>query len=435
MSRLVELRGELEQLHRDIQEHLKIEKPTAEDTQRGANIYKTFTETEEEYKRLLDMESASKRAEAFLNEPATRSAAGIVASGEQTEQRGNGGEQRQQPEKPRFDTRAFEQIVTDYRKSGGKSDLFDISPLMEQRALVYTGAFPSNMVPAQVLPGIRRPNEAIGQRAVRSVLQSGTTQSNSIAWVKENVFTNAAAAVAEAVSTVTGAKPESSLTFTQVTTTLATIAHWIPVSRQALDDVSQLRTYIEGRLLDGLLREENDQLLNGDGTSPNISGILDQSGIQVLDQTYFTANPVNTASGLGSAEMFNRILRAKTLIMTTGDSTATFGIFNPTDYEALVTAADTTENYFGAGPFSNGVLPRIWGLEVVLTEDMAAGNYLIGDGTAATVWDRQTASVEMADQHEDFFIRNMFVLRAEERVGLTVERPAAFALVDVPAAA
>lgn len=434
MSRLVELRQQLEKLSADMQAHLKIENPTAEDTQRGANMYDDFIAKEEEYKKLLDIDNAAKRAEAFLNEPATRSAAGLVPNGgnELIEARGD-------VTPLGFDTRAFEQTVEDYRKRSGngsnnaKSEAFDYSLNMDQRALVYTGAFPASMKPAQVLPGIQRPNEPIGGRAVRQVLLGGTTTQNSITFAKENVFTNAAAMVAEAVSTVTGAKPESSLTFTEVTVSLGNAAHWIPVSRQALDDVAQLRSYIEGRLIDGLIREENDQLLNGDGTSPNLSGLLDQSGIQVLDQTYFTGAPVNTASGLGSAEMFNRILRAKTLIMTTGDSSATFTIVNPTDYESLLTAADTTENYFGAGPFSTGTNPRIWGLEVVQTEAMTAGNYLVGDGTAAQVWDRQSIQIFMADQHDDFFIRNLFVLLAEERLGLTVYRPAAFALVDVPA--
>jgi hypothetical protein len=54
----------------------------------------------------------------------------------------------------------------------------------------------------------------------------------------------------------------------------------------------------------------------------------------------------------------------------------------------------------------------------------------VGDGTAAQVWDRMAAQLLIADQHSDFFVRNMYVLLAEERLGLAVYRPAAFALVD-----
>jgi hypothetical protein len=66
----------------------------------------------------------------------------------------------------------------------------------------------------------------------------------------------------------------------------------------------------------------------------------------------------------------------------------------------------------------------------VLTEDKAAGSYVVGDGTAAQVWDRMAATLLIADQHSDFFVRNMFVLLAEERLALAVYRAAAFALVD-----
>jgi HK97 family phage major capsid protein len=325
---------------------------------------------------------------------------------------------------------ATSDAIKDYRdRPTGVSERFPVGSIREERALIYGGALAADMVRPQLLPGIQRNNEPIGTRAVRDVLLQGNTTSDAILFVKENVFTNAAATVAEAVSTVTGAKPESSLTFTQASTPVETIAHWIPITRQALDDVPQLQSYVSGRLFDGLVREENDQLLNGDGTSPNISGILDQSGIQNLDQTYFTGAAVQNP-GAGGPENYNRILRAKTLIMTTGDSSASFIIMNPTDWEVLLTLADTTDNYFGMGPFDSATTPRIWNLEVVLTEDKAAGSYVVGDGTAAQVWDRMAATLLIADQHSDFFVRNMFVLLAEERLGLAVYRAAAFALVD-----
>jgi hypothetical protein len=320
--------------------------------------------------------------------------------------------------------------IKEYRdRPVGTSEPFKLGSMREERALIYGGALSADMVRPMLLPGIMRGNEPLGSRAVRDVLLSGQTNSDAITFVSENVFTNAAAATLEAVSTVTGAKPESSLTFTQTTAPVEIIAHWIPITRNALDDVPQLQSYVTGRLFDGLVRVENDQLLNGNGTAPNISGILDQSGIQNLDQTYFTGAAVQNA-GAGGPENYNRILRSKTLIATTGDSNATFVIVNPTDWEVLLTLADTTDQYFGMGPFDTATNPRIWGLDVVITEAKAAGSYVVGDGTAAQVFDRMAAQLLIADQHSDFFIRNMFVLLAEERLGLAVYRPAAFALVD-----
>lgn len=333
---------------------------------------------------------------------------------------------------------ATNRIVADYRANPrGKSAPYEVRSFFgpenlwapEERAVIYGGALAADMVRPQLLAGVVRGNEPIGTRAVRDVLLNGRTNSDSVLFVKENVYTNAAATVAEATTTSDGAKPESSLTFTQDSAPVQVIAHWIPITRQALDDVPMLQSYVEGRLIDGLRREENDQLLNGDGTAPNISGILDQSGLQNLDQTYFTGAAVLNVGA--TPENFQRVLRGKTLVMTTGDSMATFVIVNPTDWENFIARVDGDLNFYGPGPFSNDTLPRLWGLDVVVTEDKAAGSVLIGDGTAAQVWDRWDARVLIADQHSDFFVRNLFVLLAEERLTLTVYRPAAFALVDL----
>jgi HK97 family phage major capsid protein len=325
---------------------------------------------------------------------------------------------------------ASSDAVKNYRVNpSGRSEPFPVGSIHEERTLIYGSVLAADMVRPQLVPGIWTPREPIGTMAVRDVLQSGQISGDSVTYVKENVYTNAAATVSEAVSLVTGLKPESAITFTQVTDPVEVIAHGIPITRQVLEDVPQMQSYVSGRLLDGLRREENDQLLNGDGTAPNISGILDRSGIQNLDQTYFTGAAVQNA-GAGGPENFNRILRSKTLIMTTGDATATFLVANPTDWEVLITLADTTDQYFGMGPFDAAQSPRIWGLRVVLTEDKAAGSYLVGDGMQATVWDRWAAQVQIFDQHSDYAARNLFYLRAEERVGLSVVNPAAFALVD-----
>lgn len=319
--------------------------------------------------------------------------------------------------------------LKEYRRNpAGKSDPFPVGSFREERAVIYGGALAADMVRPQLLPGIQRPNEAIGVRAMRDVLLGGRTTSDSIMYILENVFTNAAATVSEATASNNGAKPESSLTFTQTSDPVEVIAHWIPITRQALDDVPQLQSYVEGRLFDGLVRVENDQLLNGNGTAPNISGILDRSGIQNLDQTYFTGAAVKEV-GTGM-ENFNRILRGKTLIATTGDSMATFVAMSPAEWESLITTGDANDNYYGMGPFAGADAARLWGLDVVQTEAKAAGSYLVGDGTAAQVWDRWDARILIADQHSDFFIRNLLVLLAEERLGLSVYRPAAFALVD-----
>ena len=42
---------------------------------------------------------------------------------------------------------------------------------------------------------------------------------------------------------------------------------------------------------------------------------------------------------------------------------------------------------------------------------------------AAKLYDRWEATVEVATEHADFFIRNLVAILAEERVALTINRP------------
>jgi HK97 family phage major capsid protein len=375
---------------------------------------------------------------AAYSEPAGSRVSGYVAPN---------GDQTAEPVDRRSPAQKFiqsEELKNYRRQMAGKSDPVDVKSFyhkrdalsfnaddgpLDQRALIGTGALPTDMILPQQVPGIFRGAEPA--LTVRDVLINGQTNSDSLVYMRELAFTNAAVEVAQATTVSNGGKPESAITFEQATANVVTIAHWVPITRQTMEDAAQLVTYVENRLIDGLARREDAQLLNGDGTGANMLGLLAQTGIQTLDATYFTANPVN---GAGAArENFNRILRAKTRLSlsTVGGATPNFVVINPSVVEAMLTAVDSQNNYYGAGPFVGGGVPNLWGLRVVVSENIAATTGLVGDGSMAAVWDRMQARIYTTDSHSDFFIRNIFVILAEERIALTVFRPAAFAKVTL----
>ena len=125
------------------------------------------------------------------------------------------------------------------------------------------------------------------------------------------------------------------------------------------------------------------------------------------------------------------MLRGKTKVSTTGQAQASFVCMNPADYEAIQTTSDANRNYLFSGPSTGGAVPTLWGLPVVQSQNIAAKTALVGDGTQAVLYDRMQAQVLTADQHSDFFTRNLFVLLAEERLALAVYRPTAFAKVTL----
>jgi len=295
-----------------------------------------------------------------------------------------------------------------------------------QKALVGSFTAPGSALLAQVMPGVYRGLER--PLVLRDVLMNLSTTSDSITVMQENVFTNGAAEVAEATSVATGLKPESGLTFTEATFPVQTIAHWMPVTRQLMEDLPFMAGYINERLLTGLRRREDAAFLNGTGVAPILRGILQTSGIQVLDAAYFTASPVKNAAT--DNENINRIRRAMRVLQVTGQAYPTFVLMNPANAESVDTSTDANRQYIFGGATSP--LPRrMWGLPIVESDNIAVNTALVGDGQMAAVVDRNQGRIYTTDSHADFFVRNLLAVLAEERVALPVFRPAAFAAVTL----
>jgi HK97 family phage major capsid protein len=107
---------------------------------------------------------------------------------------------------------------------------------------------------------------------VADLLAPGTTTSSPVRYIREtDAVVNAAAAVAEGA-----AKPEATL----VTEPVRKIAVFLPVTDEIMEDAPTMASYLNERLSLFVGVAEEAQLLSGDGTAPNISGILDRSGIQ-----------------------------------------------------------------------------------------------------------------------------------------------------------
>jgi HK97 family phage major capsid protein len=239
----------------------------------------------------------------------------------------------------------------------------------------------------------------------------GTTESNLISYMQETAFTNAADTVAEGA-----AKPEATLTFAAVSDPVRKTAHWLPVTEEMLEDVPQIRSYIDARLRLGIELTEEDQLLNGTTTAPDIVGIRNRAGLG-------TPIAVGAAPDTGADAIFRQIaaLFNSTGLMPDGI------VMNPVSWQAMQLMKLESGEYVGDGPFGRPVAPTLWGLPVAVTTVMPAGVALVGAfKTAAQIFRKGGIRVEATNSHADFFIKNLVAIRAEERLALAVYRPAAF---------
>ncbi len=300
-----------------------------------------------------------------------------------------------------------------FRKGNSQSVQIQVPHRLLKAAIVNATGASQPLVAADRRPGIVTAPQR--RFTIRDILAAVPTASNLVEFARELAFTNNAGPQGGLTSpTVPGGegeiKPESSLTFELASAPVITIAHWIPASRQVLSDAPALQNHVEGRLLYGLLLEEEDELLNGDGTAGTLSGL-------VANATAFTGGSTNQTA-------LDTLAKAA-IQLTQSEYTPTAFILNPADWLGIILSKDTTGRYLFGDPAQMNE-PRLWGLPVVTTNAQTAGQFLVLDAPrAAYIVDREDASVRIAEQHSDFFVRNLVVLLAEERVGIVVTLGAA----------
>jgi HK97 family phage major capsid protein len=298
-----------------------------------------------------------------------------------------------------------EQTAIDLQKSwdGKSSGKVDVKSF--DKVLGSTAGSAGALIQPQVNPGILMPG--LRRLTIRDLLAQGRISSNSLEYVRENVFTNSAAPVAEGTL-----KPESNLTFTKQTANVKTIAHWIQASRQVMDDAPMLESYVNNRLLFGLALVEETQLLNGDGTGDNLTG---------LNQVATAYDAALNATGDTRADQI-----AHAIFQTSESEFEASGIIlNPRDWHAIALLKDAEGRYIFGGPaaFAAKVM---WGLPVVATKAQALGTFTVGGfDLASQVWDRMDATVEVSREDRDNFVKNMLTILCEERLALAHYRPTA----------
>ena len=279
---------------------------------------------------------------------------------------------------------------------------------LEVKASLTTGG---SSVGPMIVPDRR--TEVVGlphQRlTIRDLLAPGRTTSNLVEYPRQLTYTNNAGVVSEGAQ-----KPESDMTFELANAPVRVIAHWIPVSRQAMADATQLQSLIDSEMRYGLALAEEQELLYGTGLGEHLHGLIPQAtAFSKPFNVTFESQLDNLLQGIAQVQL--------TKLPATGI------VVNNTDWAQMQAIKDGQGRYVGSGPF--GAQPAVaWTLPVVATPSIAQGNFLVGNfQLAAQIFDRADPQIFLSDSHSDFFIKNMLAVLCEERLALAVKRP--YALV------
>jgi HK97 family phage major capsid protein len=289
-----------------------------------------------------------------------------------------------------------------------------------QKALVYSGTgVGGSLIANDVRPGYV--NILTRDIVVMDLIPRTATDSDTIEYVREDTYTNNAAFTAEATATTgtSGTKPESVLAFSTQTSPVKTLAHWIPVTNRMLSDAPALRGIINGRLLLGLDLALETQVLSGDGQGENLTGILNQAGINI--------------QGMGTDNPADALYKGRTQVMVTGLARPAAYILHPNDFQTIrlmrENAATGTYGGYLMGPPSVAGPATLWGLPVIESLGITENTGLVGDfAMGCTLFDREDSQLRVGTIN-DQFVRNMQTILAELRASLVVWRPSAFCKV------
>jgi HK97 family phage major capsid protein len=246
------------------------------------------------------------------------------------------------------------------------------------------------------------------------LIPTGTTDSNMIEYVQVTAVPTGAVEVAELA-----AKASMGLSTADATAPVRTIAGYVKVARQALDDMAGLATLINTLLPYEVRRRIEGQVLAGNGVGQNLRGIINTSGIAAV-------------GGLAYDNVADAILAGITAIVLS-DGDPNFVAMNPILWQQLLTMkADTAGTYLYGTPASLQA-PTIWGLTITRNRVIGQNTPLIGDSNAVSLLVREGVNIKVSDSDQDDFTKNRVTILCEARVAAPVWYPAFFAQVDMTA--
>lgn len=296
----------------------------------------------------------------------------------------------------------------------------ELKNLFERKTLV-TGASATSagaMVVNEHIPGLFvdipfRPFRVL------DLIPKATTDSDTVEYVSRTSRTNNAAETAEATSSADGALPESATAFAVNTTAVQLIGHFIPATTRALEDEGQLRGLLENDLVGGVFNRLDTQLVSGNGSSPNLRGILNTSNIQT--------------QALGSdsrSDAFHKAMTAIRIDSAVNDNLMPDAVvLHPSDAEDMYLEKNANGDYVYGAP-SAAERGRIWGLPIVESLALTAGTGIVGAfRQGARLWIRRGISVSATESHDDWFIREIVAIKATMRAAFAAYYPDAFAQV------
>lgn len=228
---------------------------------------------------------------------------------------------------------------------------------------------------------------------------------------------------------------EVNLNWTERREPVREIAAHIGMTEIQLEDESQVRSATRNELGMMLRQRFDRQILLGDGTGVNLSGVLTtRNGAAVRRYNFAT-------TGAGANRVRSDILKdlrkAKRQTRWASYSMPNVYLLNPVVWEGVALSETQSAGFYLGSP-ANNFVERIWGLPVVETDhigDAVTSNALNGvvlDTAWTRIWVRRGMHMEIGYNNDDFTKRQL-TMRGALRAAVQVTRPEAISTINMPA--
>jgi HK97 family phage major capsid protein len=212
-------------------------------------------------------------------------------------------------------------------------------------------------------------------------------------------------------------KFENAMAFTAKSAPVETVGTWLPVTTQQLDDVEGIQGIIENRMDLFLRLKEEDLLLNGTGTTPQLIGFQGAAASAVLSQ----ARGVDTN--------IDAVFKAIQQIRVTGLAEPDAVVMHPDNFTPVALYKATTGEYGFDVTVDNAGVVRLWGKVLIQSPVATSGTALVGAFREfSEIW-RKMGMTVMVGLNSDDFTKNKRTILGEFREALTIYRQTAFCKV------
>lgn len=208
-------------------------------------------------------------------------------------------------------------------------------------------------------------------------------------------------------------KPQFDLDLVEATVQIETIAGWMRVTRKAMNNIPGFASYLSQRLPDKFERVKDAQILYGNGTTPNLKGILTSGNFVASTATI-------------SDKLIEKLITDIAVLEDTYERDATGIVLRPLDYYGFFKnkATGSGEYDLPMGVTFVGNQMYLFGIPVYASTAITSPDYIVGDfAMGAQLLTQEGMRIEFFEQDGTNVRENKVTVRVEGNYALPVYGP------------